>query len=363
MTDSTFGINIGGGHSRLYLRPLGLFATPEAGAPTLAGGRFTFPLIELIVREPGATRRAAMSSGELWAWSGLQPAILASRVETLLAHLLRPRPALAGLPLSRPLLMAVLNITPDSFSDGGDFFDPARAVEHGLALLEAGADIIDVGGESTRPGAAPVSVEEELRRVVPVVKALAERGAKVSIDSRHAPVMRAALAAGAAILNDISGLADPDSLKLAAESKAPVVLMHMQGEPGTMQQAPHYENAALDAYDWLEARVAACLAAGIPLERIVVDPGIGFGKSLEHNLDILRHLSLYHGLGAPMLLGVSRKRFIAALSRDEPPKERLPGTLAASLDGLNQGCQILRIHDLAAFTQARAVWEGLHAGR
>ncbi len=352
--------------TRLYLRPPGL--SPAGGEATgtvpLAGGRFSFSRLERITRADGTISRAAMPLEELISWGRAQEPAVAARVETLLANLARPRPALAGLSLERPRLMAVLNVTPDSFSDGGDFFDPARAIEHGLALLEAGADIIDVGGESTRPGAAPVSLEEEARRVVPVVKALAERGARVSIDTRHATVMRAALEAGAAILNDVSGLAgDPESLRVAAESGAPVVLMHMRGEPGTMQQAPRYENAALDVYDWLEARVEACLAAGIPLARIVVDPGIGFGKSLEHNLDILRNLSLYHGLGAALLLGVSRKRFIAALSRDEPPKERLPGTLAASLEGLNQGCQILRIHDLAAFTQARAVWEGLNPER
>ena len=350
---------------RIYLRPLGLLQTQRTVSETapLAGGRFSFSAAEFIVRDQhGGINRSAMPlQGLRGGWSASQPPEIAGRVETLLDNLTRPRPALAGLSLDRPRLMAVLNVTPDSFSDGGDFFDPERAIGHGLALLAAGADIIDVGGESTRPGAAPVSVEEEISRVVPVVRALAERGARVSIDSRHAPVMRAALAAGAAILNDISGLADPDGLALAAEAKVPVVLMHMQGEPGTMQQAPDYDDAALDVYDWLEARVNACLAAGIPLARIVVDPGIGFGKTLAHNLDILRNLALYHGLGAALLLGVSRKRFIAALSRDEAPKERLPGSLAASLEGLNQGCQIIRVHDLAAFAQARAVWEAIHS--
>ena len=349
--------------TRLYLRPLGLLPAggPSTEAAPLAGGRFSFSLVELILRDPSdGVRRSVMPLGELRRWAATQPPEIAERAHSLLAALARPRPALAGLTLDRPRLMAVLNITPDSFSDGGDFFNHERALTHGLALHRAGADIVDVGGESTRPGAAPVSVEDEIDRVVPVVRRLAERGARVSIDTRHATVMRASLEAGAAIINDISGLADPDSLRLAAESKAPVVLMHMQGEPGTMQQAPRYDHAALDVYDWLEARLNTCLAAGIPLERIVVDPGIGFGKSLEHNLDILRHLSLYHTLGAPVLLGVSRKRFIAALSQDEPPKDRLPGTLAASLEGLNQGCQILRIHDLAAFTQARAVWEGMN---
>ncbi len=348
---------------RVYLRPAGLL--PAAGqsmatAP-LSGGRLLFSMVELIVRFGDGLTREIMPLGELLAWSRFQPPAIAARVETLLGTLTLPRPALAGLNLSRPRLMAVLNVTPDSFSDGGDFFDPDRALGHGLDLLEAGADIIDVGGESTRPGAAPVGVEEEARRVVPVVRALAARGARVSIDTRHARVMRAALAAGAAIINDVSGLTgDPGSLEVAAASGAPVVLMHMRGEPGSMQQAPHYHHAALEVYDWLEERVGTCLAAGIPLARLIVDPGIGFGKSLEHNLDILRSLSLYHGLGTALLLGVSRKRFIAALSRNEPPKERLPGTLAASLEGLNQGCQIIRVHDLAACAQARAIWEGLH---
>ena len=349
--------------TRVYLRPLGLLKVDSTTMETapLAGGRFSFSATELILRRGSSIDRHVMALHTLrHHWIAEQPPEIAARTKGLLANLTRPRLALAGLSLDRPRLMAVLNVTPDSFSDGGDFSDPARAIEHGQALLAAGADIIDVGGESTRPGAAAVSPEEETRRVVPVVRALAERGARVSIDSRHGVVIGAALEAGAAIINDISALADPLSLKLAANTEAPVVLMHMQGEPGTMQQAPRYDHAALDVYDWLEARLNTCLAAGIPLERIVVDPGIGFGKSLEHNLDILRHLSLYHGLGAPVLLGVSRKRFIAALSQDEPPKDRLPGTLAASLEGLNQGCQILRIHDLAAFTQARAVWEGMN---
>ena len=350
--------------TRLYLRPLGLVpgGRTASGTAPLAGGRFSFSAVDLILRDAGGTvSRTILSLADLALWCRSQNPSTAARVEGLIAALARPRPPLAGLDLDRPRLMAVLNVTPDSFSDGGDFFDPGRAIEHGLALMAAGADIIDVGGESTRPGAAPVSAEEEIQRVVPVVRALAERGARVSIDTRHAPVMRAALAAGAAILNDITGLAgDPGSLSLAAEAGVPVVLMHMQGEPGTMQDAPRYADAALDVYDWLEDRVNACLAAGIARDDLVIDPGIGFGKALEHNLDILRRLSLYHGLGLPLLLGVSRKRFIAALSRNEPPGERLAGTLAASLAGLDQGCQLLRIHDLAAFSQARSVWEAVH---
>ncbi len=348
---------------RLYLRPLGLLPADSTACATapLAGGRFLFSMVELILRSRDELTRESLPLAELLSWSRLQPRAIADRVGTLLNSLTLPRPALAGLELSSPRLMAIVNVTPDSFSDGGDYFDPDRAIQHGLALWQNGAEIIDVGGESTRPGAAAVGEAEELRRIIPVVSALAARGARVSIDSRHAPVMRAALAAGAQIINDVTGLTgDPDSLNLAAASEAAIILMHMQGDPGTMQQAPSYDNVALDVFDWLEARVNACLAAGIARSRLIVDPGIGFGKSVAHNLEIMRSLSLYHGLGTALLLGVSRKRFIAALSQNEPPKNRLPGTLAACLEGLNQGCQLIRIHDLAAALQARAVWNGLH---
>ncbi|WP_247886468.1 dihydropteroate synthase [Azospirillum brasilense] len=230
-------------------------------------------------------------------------------------------------------------------------------------MLEAGADLLDVGGESTRPGSAPVSPEEEEARVLPVVRHFAAKGAVVSVDTRHARVMRAALDAGAALINDVAGLRDPGALPLVAEKAAPVVVMHMRGEPGTMQQNPTYEDAALDVFDWLEERVEACLAAGVALERIAIDPGIGFGKTVEHNLDILRHTALYHGLGCALLIGLSRKTLIGKLSRSEPPKERLPGSLVGGLETLNQGAQILRVHDVPQTVQARAVWEGLHPAR
>ncbi len=341
---------------RTYLRPTGLLPAETAlsGNLPLAGGRFTFSIAELILRDGDSIERTMMPLNQL-------PAEFHEIHRRHLDALTRPRSPLAGLSLDRPRLMAVLNVTPDSFSDGGAFLEPAQALAHGMALLEAGADIIDIGGESTRPGAAPVSPECELERVLPVVSALAERGAQVSIDTRHAAVMRAALAAGAVIINDVTGLTgDAESLAVVAESTAPVVLMHMQGEPGTMQNKPHYHDAALDVYDWLEARVNACRAAGISTERIIVDPGIGFGKTLEHNLEILRALTLYHGLGCPLMVGVSRKRFIGALSNNEPPGDRVPWTVAASRAALDGGCQMVGVHDLAARHQARAVWEGLN---
>jgi dihydropteroate synthase len=256
--------------------------------------------------------------------------------------------------------MGIVNVTPDSFSDGGCFFDSGAAIAHGLRLIEAGADILDVGGESTRPGAEAVDIDEEMRRVLPVIRALAEQGATVSVDTRHAAVMAAAVDSGAAIINDITGLeGDPQSLEVAARSGAAVVLMHRQGDPQVMQQNPHYAFAPLDIYDYLARRLEACRGAGIPAGRLCIDPGIGFGKTVEHNLQILSRLGLYHALGVPLLLGVSRKSFIGKLSRGEPAGERLAGSLTAALIGLGQGAQILRVHDVAETSQAAAVWLGI----
>jgi dihydropteroate synthase len=256
--------------------------------------------------------------------------------------------------------MGVVNVTPDSFSDGGQFFEPAAAIAHGLRLHAEGADIVDVGGESTRPGADAVSAGEEISRVVPVIEVLARAGALVSIDTRKAAVMRAAVGAGARMINDISALRyDPDSLATAGASGVTVVLMHSQGEPATMQLQPRYERVALDVFDHLAARVQAWTDAGYERARLIVDPGIGFGKTLEHNLEILSELGLYLGLGLPVLLGVSRKSFIGRLTGRAPPTERLPGSLAAALWAIVAGVAILRVHDVAATQQAVALWHAL----
>ncbi|WP_035690608.1 dihydropteroate synthase [Azospirillum halopraeferens] len=348
--------------ARLYVRPLGLLpAGAGAEALPLAGGRSAFALAELIVRAPGRIERAVGSVTEAVAWArGCGPTAL-DALERRLAAVTRPRGAFGGVDIDRPAVMGIVNVTPDSFSDGGDFLDPARAIAHGQALLDAGADILDVGGESTRPGAAPVPPEEEEGRILPVIRHFAAAGATVSVDTRHARVMASALAAGAAIVNDVSGLTgDPDSLAVVAGAGAPVVLMHMQGDPGTMQINPTYEDAALDVFDLLEERVEACLGAGLALDRIAVDPGIGFGKTTEHNLHILRHTALYHGLGCAVLIGVSRKGFIGQLSRNEPARQRAPGSIAIGQDCWSQGAQILRVHDVAETVQARALWEALH---
>jgi dihydropteroate synthase len=259
--------------------------------------------------------------------------------------------------------MGIVNVTPDSFSDGGDLATPAAAIARGRSMLAEGADLLDIGGESTRPGSDPVAPEEELRRVLPVVEGLAAAGACVSIDTRNAATMRRAIAAGARLVNDVSALAhDPGALDVVAESGVPVVLMHAQGDPRTMQRDPAYAFAPLDVFDYLEARIAVCLARGIGRERIVVDPGIGFGKTLAHNLEILNRLALLHGLGCPILLGASRKSFIGRLSRGEPPKARGPGSLAAALAGIERGAAIVRVHDVAETAQALAVARAIGRG-
>jgi dihydropteroate synthase len=276
-----------------------------------------------------------------------------------LAPLTAPRAPWAGLDLQRPRLLGVINVTPDSFSDGGAYLDPGAAIAHGLALAAAGADILDVGGESARPGAAATDEAEEQRRVVPVVKALSDAGCLVSIDSRRASVIAAAIEAGARIVNDISALEGPGNLAVAARSGLPVVLMHMRGEPRTMQQAARYDHLLLDVFDYLAARIAACRDAGIPPDRIAVDPGIGFAKTAEHNLAILGHLGLFHGLGCPVLLGVSRKSFIGRLGGGASASERLGGSLAGALAGLDRGVQLVRVHDVRETAQALAIWQAI----
>jgi len=266
----------------------------------------------------------------------------------------------AGLDLSRPVLMGVVNATPDSFSDGGDAFQEEDAVARGLALIEAGADIVDVGGESTRPGAEPVSIDDEIARTEPVVRRLAHAGAVVSIDTRNAAVMESAVAAGAKIINDVTALThDPRALEVAASSGAAVMLMHMQGSPETMQRDPHYDDVVREVRDYLVERAEACVAAGIDRDAIAIDPGIGFGKTVDHNLSLLKHLDRLVETGYPVVLGVSRKSFISRLSRGEPPKERIAGSIAAALGARAQGVQIFRVHDVAETLQALTIQQAV----
>lgn len=260
----------------------------------------------------------------------------------------------AGKPLdlSVPRVMGILNITPDSFSDGGRYLDPAVAVTRARQMVAEGAAIIDVGGESTRPGAAAVAVEEEIARVVPVIQALAaELPVPVSVDTSKPEVMRAAVAAGAGLINDVCALQQPGALAAAAELQVPVCLMHMQGEPRTMQQAPQYADVVAEVREFLAQRVEECIAAGIARERILLDPGFGFGKTLAHNLSLLKHLPMLHDLGQPLLVGMSRKSMIGAVL-DVPLADRLYGSVAVATLGAWLGAAIVRVHDVKASADA-----------
>lgn len=271
----------------------------------------------------------------------------------------RPPPVLPGLPDGRPLVMGVINVTPDSFSDGGDHLRPEDAIAAGRAMVAAGADILDVGGESTRPGADRIPPAEEIGRIVPVIAALA-RLAPVSVDTRNAATMQAALAAGARIVNDVSGLAhDPEAAAVVAAAGCPVVLMHMRGTPATMNALADYADVALDVHDELAERIARAEAAGIARARIVVDPGIGFAKTAAQNLALLRRLPLFRGFGLNLLVGVSRKRFIGHYGDAPDPRSRGPGSLAAALWAAINGASILRVHDVAETVQALKVWRAI----
>jgi dihydropteroate synthase len=259
------------------------------------------------------------------------------------------------LDLSRPRVMGILNVTPDSFSDGGRFTNPERALARGRRMLEEGAAIIDVGGESTRPGARPVGEQQELDRVVPVIEALSrELDLPLSVDTAKPAVMRAAVAAGAGLVNDVLALGEPGALEAAGDLGVPVCLMHMQGRPRSMQQAPYYEDVVGEVRDFLAERIAACLAAGIPRARLLADPGFGFGKTLDHNLILLRNLDRMRVLGVPLLVGISRKSMIGTLV-GRPPNERLAGSLAAAVLAVRAGARVVRTHDVGPTVDALTI--------
>ncbi len=347
---------------RIYLEPFSILGGDHAaqvlasgdGLP-LAGGPLAFTAVRIYRRRGG--------ENATWAPCSVPQLRGVPQLASLLERISASRPALCGVPMDRPRIMGIVNVTPDSFYDGGHHDGTEQAIRHGTALIGQGADFLDVGGESTRPGAKPVSLEEELARVRPVIAALSERpdAPPISVDTRNAPVMAAAVKAGAAIINDVSALShDPHAMSVVANGAMPVVLMHSQGDPGTMQDDPRYDDALLDVYDALEERLLACESAGIGRDRIVVDPGIGFGKTVEHNLRLMRHLALLHGLGCPVLLGISRKSTIGRLADGAPAEERMPGSLAAALWGAAQGVQILRVHDVAETVQAVRIWAAFH---
>jgi len=317
-----------------YFRPIPC----ETGRWQLAGGWLRFSQFELLRR-------------------GRAPRVVDSAPDQVLAALTAARAPVLGLSMNRPRIMGIVNATPDSFSDGGAY----DGAEQARLLAAQGAEILDIGGESTRPGAREVPAAEEIARVVPAIRAA--QGLAVSVDTRKAEVAQAAVAAGAGLVNDVSGLDfDPAMAGTVAAAGVPVCLMHAQGIPETMQDNPSYGDVLLDVYDALAERIARAVAAGISRDRIIVDPGIGFGKTQAHNLAILRRISLYHGLGCAVLLGVSRKRLVGSVGGAESPADRMPGTLALTLAGVAQGIQIHRVHDVAEIRQGLVLWQAATAG-
>lgn len=331
-----------------YVRPIAMTdpARP-ASALLLAGGWCWFDRAEVLSRHEAPRIIAARDLPSDWQ-----------------DRLCAPRADFAGLSMDLPRIMAILNVTPDSFSDGGRFTDPAVALAQAQAMA-LDADVLDIGGESTRPGAAEVEVAEEIARTAPVIAALRGAGlaTALSIDTRKGAVAQAALQAGAGIVNDVAAMGfDPSIADVTAKSGAPIILMHSIKTPATMQDNPVYDDVLLDVYDFLAARIAQAQAAGIPAARIMVDPGIGFGKTLQHNLTLLRGLSLFHGLGVPLLLGVSRKRFIGTIGQEPQADRRMPGSVALALEGVAQGAQMLRVHDVSETRQALRLWLALNKG-
>lgn len=336
------------------LRPIGICDGAAAAALVdrgdacwLAGGPLAFTACEAFIDEADRTSVVTATVAELRAWG---------RADQALDVLSTLRAPFAGVTLDRPRVVGVVNVTPDSFYEGSRTPDAGAAIERGLKQIAEGAEIIDVGGSSTRPGSSAPDPDDEARRVVPVIRGLAGKGVPISVDASNARVMRAALDAGAAVVNNVTALTgDPDALGVIARSNAAVILMHMQGTPATMQRAPHYAHAAHEVYRYLTARVAACLDAGIPRARIAVDPGIGFGKRAAHNAQLLAAAAMFHGTGCAVMIGASRKSFIAKLSAREEAADRLPGSIAAVLAAAGQGVQLHRVHDVAAARQALAV--------
>jgi len=328
-----------------YYRPLVRSgeARPE-GAYPLAGGALWFSEVEILDR--GAPARVVPA--------GLVP-------EEDRRRLTARRASIAGLDMSTPQIMGILNVTPDSFSDGGKLADAEMACAVGLQMIADGATLLDVGGESTRPGAELVDENDEVARVRPAIEALrAQSDVPISIDTRKAAVAMEAMEAGADLVNDVSGFTyDMALAPLSAQAGVPVCVMHAQGDPATMQDEPAYDNVLLDVYDFLAEQVDRLEAIGVVREQIVIDPGIGFGKTLAHNLTLLKNISLFHALGCPVLLGVSRKRFIGTIAEEDNPSARVPGSIAVGLAGIAQGVQILRVHDVADTAQAVRLWQAV----
>ena len=327
-----------------WLRPV----TVPSGQHILAGGWARFTDMDVVQRHAdGGYSICRMGLDDL-----LQAADDRNLASAVMDRLLAPRDPFAGLSMTAPRLMGILNVTPDSFSDGARHDAPVRAIAAARAMQDAGAAIIDIGGESTRPGAGPVTRNQELARVLPVLAGLRNSGAVLSIDTRHAEVMRRAVAGGAGIINDVGALRGDGAVDAAAAAGVPVVMMHMQGTPETMQADPQYGFAPVEILEFLEARIQAAEAAGIPRALMAIDPGYGFGKTVTHNLQLINWTAMLHMLGVPILIGASRKSSIAKISAGEDADQRLPGSLALAMAALRQGAQMLRVHDVGETMQA-----------
>ncbi|HEX8413318.1 MAG TPA: dihydropteroate synthase [Sphingomicrobium sp.] len=346
---------------RTFLRPTAFVDSPfgfDGQVARLAGGLNWFAAVELTHWDGG--RRTA---SELVPVSEIERRLDDSTVAQWQAIAAARAPLQLGermIRLDQPQVMGIVNATPDSFSDGGRFASASDAAAAGADMAAEGAAIIDVGGESTRPGARTVWAGDEIERTIPIVQQLSAGGAAVSIDTRKAEVMQAAIGAGARLINDVSGLTyDDNALATAASLGVPLILMHHQGSPETMQQDPRYADVLIEVYLWLEERVAAAVAAGISHDRILIDPGFGFGKNVGHNLEIMNGLAMLHGLGCPIVLGTSRKRTIGALANEVSADRRLGGSIAFALKAVEQGAQIVRVHDVPETVQALKIWRGL----
>ncbi len=352
----------------IYLHPLTLIPGPQVvdGEAVRLGGSLAYAReFALVVRDDGAVVERTIGTrdaieGALARLSGA----LAQDAAAQWANLAKVHPPLElgarTVRLDQPQVMGILNVTPDSFSDGGEHIAPDAGRVHAAAMLEAGAAIIDIGGESTRPGAAATFEDEEIGRVVPAVEYCASMGAAISIDTRRAGVLAAGLAAGGHMANDVSALRyDPRSKEVVATEGCPVILMHAPGAGEDLHKGPGYADVVSEVFDFLRDAREKAVAAGIDEARIILDPGIGFGKSLAENLALINALPLFHALGSPLMLGASRKRMIGALSREEAAGDRLAGSLALAVKGMEAGVHLLRVHDVAATVQARAVWRGL----
>lgn len=333
----------------------------EAGhALPFSGAGSAYAAVELVIRQGEDIARHTASVTAFNPWRQIIKSELQERLSGLIMAISQPRGGFSDIQMDEPVIMGVVNVTPDSFSDGGNHASSDAAVAYAISLAESGAALLDIGGESTRPGASPVDPSIEQKRVIPVVRALAEKSFTVSIDTRNASTMAAALDVGAKIVNDVTALTgDPEAVAEVGKRGASVVLMHMQGNPQTMQVAPEYSNVLVDVFDFLDLRISACLSAGLEINQICVDPGIGFGKSDGGNLDLIDSLGLFQGLGCPVMIGASRKSFIGRLSGEETPTKRLAGSIAAAIAGVIGGAKILRVHDVKETRQALTVWRSL----